>query len=590
MERQCVFTVSHRGLRQTRSSTGLHNNTQRVIDLAINESRSSSQHTALGPNIADTADAGLGGESFSGFLPTLFDDDLDSFQFDDIFQGGSEAELDSFFANIFSAPSFPRASPHEVTTAIALLDEELYSQYRSHAEILSGYYRLIHPIYPILPPPLEDGSTSLTDMHVQEDIQLEASSPLMLALHALLILIPDPESDEAFSEVERQGRASMSQTLCVRALEALELASQNQITGVRSLSVSNFHPHVPKESETPLACCVLGLYQYLHPGDLQEMTALSWRAFDMSTSLCLNGKAETPSRFAESLRRTWWMSYLCVCNATIVNCKLWVHYIRAEEALVAATLLLVALLRGFASESEVSAFNRDIGILDRVIMHQLGPIGSQGISGFDLLDSPEARLAVCLRTTSRARLMRCVGSGLLSHSSVQRPNVPSARIKLHRYRAFMGHPRILKRFAAVTPMKSSERDSVIDMRRGAEFSVKAAQMFPFSSEHSHRVCLESATAIAHGLDRLRSLGIRESLRAHPATPAACSSNLAGFTLMMISHFQTSTPGAAGSEVTRQEVQRLCKEGVNTAIGALGQFSGHFRFVKALKGREKPRRR
>lgn len=194
-------------------------------------------------------------------------------------------------------------------------------------------------------------------------------------------------------------------------------------------------------------------------------------------------------------------SYLCTL-------QLWVHYIRAEEALVAATLLLVALLRGFASESEVSAFHRDIGILDRVILHQLGSIGSHGASGSDLLDSPEARLAVCLRTTGRARLMRCVGSRILSHSSVERPNVPSARIKLHRYRAFMGHPRILKRFAAVTPMQSSERDSAIDTRRGEEFSGRAAQMFPFSSEHSHRVCLESATAIAHGFDRLRSLGIR----------------------------------------------------------------------------------
>lgn len=136
MERQCIFIPSHRGLRQTRSSTGLHNHTQRVIDSIVNESRnSSSQHTALGPDIADTADAGPGGESFSGFLPTLFDDDLDAFQFDDIFQGGSEADLDNFFANIFSAPSFPRGSPHDAATTIAPLNEEFSSRYRSHVEM-----------------------------------------------------------------------------------------------------------------------------------------------------------------------------------------------------------------------------------------------------------------------------------------------------------------------------------------------------------------------------------------------------------------------------------------------------------------------
>ncbi|TQN65159.1 hypothetical protein CSHISOI_09885 [Colletotrichum shisoi] len=386
----------------------------------------------------NTADVGLGGESFSGLLPTLFYDDLDAFQVDDIFQGGSEADLDNFFANIFSAPSFPRVSPHDATTAIAPLDQELYSQYRSHAEILSGYYRLIHPVVPIFPPPPEDGSAGLTDVHVQDDdIQLAASSPLKLALRALLVLIPDPGCDETFSEDERQA------------------ISQNSEHQQRTSAASHDAEHI--------------------------------RGAVIRTFFSLEKSAFLPLQFR-------------------------VHYIRAEEALVAVALLLVALLRGFASETEVSAFNRDIGILDRVIMHQLGSIGPQDTSGSNLIDSPEAKLAGCLRTTSRARLMKRVGSGLLGHSSLQRPNLPSARIKLHRYRAFMGHPRTLKSFAAATPVQSSERDSAIDMQRGAEFSVKAAQMFPF-------------------LERALPQGLL---------------------------------------------------GVDTAIGALGQFSGYFKFVEALK--------
>jgi hypothetical protein len=44
-----------------------------------------------------------------GILPSLYSDNLEEFCFDDIFGGSSDEALESFFTDIFSIPSFPRA-------------------------------------------------------------------------------------------------------------------------------------------------------------------------------------------------------------------------------------------------------------------------------------------------------------------------------------------------------------------------------------------------------------------------------------------------------------------------------------------------
>ncbi|KZL67429.1 c6 zinc finger domain-containing protein [Colletotrichum incanum] len=515
------------------------NNQNSSFDLA------SSQHPVVGPNTMDTSVTTSGQETLSGFLLPLFNDDLDAFQFDQIFQGDSEADLDNFFADIFSTPSFPRTVLHEPIAITVPVKEEIFPKYESTAEILSVYYQRIHPVFPILPPPWRDADTSSwTAVQIQEDFMHETSSPLMLALRSILILTSNSEPSQNSNENERQSRIRISQALYQRALEVLDTTSpiQNSIMG--SFSVSNFHPNVPKESEAPLTCCVLSLYQYLHYGNLQEMNAMSLRALNLSKSLFVVHEADLSGQFAEAIRRTWWMS-------------VWVQYIRAEEALVAATLLLVALLKGFDSDSDASSLNQSLGDLDGVISHQLSSLESQ--KECESCDPTEARLVNCLRCITRVRLM-------------------SARIKLHRYRAFINHPRILRRFATVPPLPLSDHDSAVVAWRKTGFHGKADRVFPFSSEQSHKICLESATSIAIQFDRLRSLGIR-------VTPAACSSNLAGFTLMMILHFQISAPGEVGSVGVQQEVHRQCRRGVGTAVDVLEQLSGDFGFVKALHGME-----
>lgn len=44
-----------------------------------------------------------------GLLPTLYNGDLDSFQFDQMFTGYSDEAMDKFFTDIFCLPSFPQS-------------------------------------------------------------------------------------------------------------------------------------------------------------------------------------------------------------------------------------------------------------------------------------------------------------------------------------------------------------------------------------------------------------------------------------------------------------------------------------------------
>lgn len=69
------------------------------------------------------------------FLPSLFDDNFDLFQFDSIFRGDSEADMDNFFANLFSLPSFPRPSVDEPTAPVETWPHQLVHGYKSDAHV-----------------------------------------------------------------------------------------------------------------------------------------------------------------------------------------------------------------------------------------------------------------------------------------------------------------------------------------------------------------------------------------------------------------------------------------------------------------------
>lgn len=252
---------------------------------------------------------------YGGLLPPLFSGDLDSFQFEGMFGGSTDAELDSFYAEMFRIPSFPRVGSFDPTDLVLGESQPVYQQpYHSDAQILGAYYKHIHPVFPILPPPIEEPriDSSEEDVSSSGSFLSQTSSPLILALSSVLY------QSDALKPPSVVNDGNFVQNLYQRAADLVEPFSLSSPLSQDTVLPSAFHPHVPQRLELPLACCVLSLYQYLRWGNIEEMTRLAQKAHSIIKAMSVNW--EHVGAFVEAQRRAWWMSVMCVYNANIVSC------------------------------------------------------------------------------------------------------------------------------------------------------------------------------------------------------------------------------------------------------------------------------
>lgn len=328
-------------------------------------------------------------------------------------------------------------------------------------------------------------------MDSRPDEAYAPSSPLVLSLLSLLAPTHNPLPPEGLSPDKAQ-RLSLASSFAQGAAEACVIWSHKPATSPSSFTRSALHPDVPADLEVPLAYCVLSLYQYLHCGNIKEMTECTEKALDAAIKLSLHKKSEHASNISmEARSRAWWITvgnaaihapkhawltlrvqYLCVCHAAMAGCKVrmkhllsksradrltqpptrpidhseiqtpfptslyvpgvsdhalipqkvhcdsspsqtWDRYIRAEETLVAATLLLVALVKGFHSEEAVPSFQQSIKVLDDIIKYQISQLADARTTGLPSDGSPESRLASCLHEVTHIRLMRSDPSSAL---------------------------------------------------------------------------------------------------------------------------------------------------------------------------------
>ncbi|KAG7404132.1 hypothetical protein Forpe1208_v015629 [Fusarium oxysporum f. sp. rapae] len=510
-----------------------------------------------------------------GLLPSLYTDNPDAFQFDQIFNGDSNQDLDRFFADIFSLPTFPRSESIDLPPWPALdlaPPSSTPQEYRSDSDVLDAYYRLIHPVFPILPPPI-DRSIALTS---QADAVYNPSSPLILSLLSILFAVQQPGSNAGFSP--GHPRLTLANSFAQRATEACEFLSEGQSAKFPFSVLSPVHPRVPTELETPLAFCVLSLFQYLYCGNIEEMTRFAERAVDSAIRLSLHRQPCKGGDFlAEAKSRAWWMTYLTMCHASNVSCKppsrpinvadvqtpfptssyrpkVWDNYIRAEETLTAATLLLVALVKGFRSEAAIPSFRQGLDTLNKLILSQLIQLGQTKFVDQASNDIPEFRLADCLHTITRMRLL-------------------SAYIKTHRYRALMEHPTILEKFKTFSPLDVTDCPPEGCNASGSNALNRVDQIFPFPSLESLQVCFDSCVGISDCLDLLK-----DDL---PIAPFACSAIIAGYTALMILHFQSSGRGRTWPSLQADNLQGSCRAVVASALRGLENYSGGFPSVRTL---------
>lgn len=160
-----------------------------------------------------------------------------------------------------------------------------------HQSRLDAYYVFIHPYHPILPPPER---WPVYNRPLSQWPECRPSSPLSLAISALLVLIPHPnESDPLRAEYVKL-RRSFAQSFARDALNAVEhdFSLLNPSNNVLNADRALFHPKVPLHLEGILA--------------LNRANEALTSAMKMSLHESLE-----EDEYAEARRRTWWMTVSC---------------------------------------------------------------------------------------------------------------------------------------------------------------------------------------------------------------------------------------------------------------------------------------
>ena len=101
----------------------------------VSDSHRVTTPSGLQPTTSDAVDALSMQDDFGNLLPPLFNDNIDAFHFHDIFLGDSTTDLDNFFTNIFSLPTFPRLGGEVFLPISATPSQSLGYGYKSDAEV-----------------------------------------------------------------------------------------------------------------------------------------------------------------------------------------------------------------------------------------------------------------------------------------------------------------------------------------------------------------------------------------------------------------------------------------------------------------------
>ena len=159
----------------------------------------------------------------------------------------------------------------------------------------------------------------------QTSPDFEPSTPLSLAISAILALIPHPDDPDPSGTDSVHFRREQAQAFAQSAFESIEIESElpdSTISPADALSSNGtplnrnqFHAQVPLESESIIALLLLSTYEYAQRGNIAKLRNRAGQALNAAINLGLHCKGDEEGYYAESNRRVWWMTVcarLCV--------------------------------------------------------------------------------------------------------------------------------------------------------------------------------------------------------------------------------------------------------------------------------------
>lgn len=174
----------------------------------------------------------------------------------------------------------------------------------------------IHPFFPILPPPIHTPLDLPANLRKNDIPEYEPSSPLGLAIAAVLTLIPCADDSNYQTKGSVLFRRNYAQYLAQSALESIEgekdmpdfIIPSTALPEPRDeLETRRFHQEVPQELEDIIALDILSFYEYAQRGNLKKMQSRAGQALVSAMALSLHECSEE-DLYSEVKARVWWMT------------------------------------------------------------------------------------------------------------------------------------------------------------------------------------------------------------------------------------------------------------------------------------------
>jgi hypothetical protein len=143
-----------------------------------------------------------------------------------------------------------------------------------------------------------------------------STTPLPLALSAILALIPLPDDPDARGAKSTWDRRVQAHKFAQASFEALDNESElidSMINPKDALSNGAtcshrtlFHPAVPLDLETNITLLLLSVYEYSQRGNIKKMINRGNQSLMLALDSGLYSSKGEEDQFAEARRRVWW--------------------------------------------------------------------------------------------------------------------------------------------------------------------------------------------------------------------------------------------------------------------------------------------
>ncbi|KAK6609209.1 C6 zinc finger domain-containing protein, partial [Botrytis cinerea] len=384
------------------------------------------------------------------------------------------------------------------------------------------------------------------------------------------------------------------------------------------------HPQVRLEAESTIALLLLCTYEYSQRGNISKMRKRCGQALVSAMDLGLHSKDKEDYPYAESDRRVWWMTYVCVCQGSILSCMApsillcdprfttplptfgsdsdaWDVFLEAQRVIATATQFVIDLESSLKSESHDLKLWETMAGLERTIEPLVQNAEKWSYGNVDDMEPSESVVAKSLRMMTRIKLN-------------------SARIKIHRYCAFSDMPVFTKKHCDLSSTPSAGQNpgtacgcsnnlqqatatlalspGILNSPIPDDISVFDSPILPFSGRFSSKVCMQSAFNIAQSFRALplprpsdpRNASYWNSTRQTNLPRMmpifACCSMQASYSMIMLCHKTLAIKQASSFEDgLRRRTDKLLfqlHEGIRMILDALENYSTANEALKGMR--------